>query len=325
MSVISISEKITFYEKIFGKGTLDRQGKNFSVRCPICEPVKKDKRKFTIRIEDDACHCWTCGFASRSLAKIIAKHGTRALMQEYKDKYCDDDQQAHEHFTGDTDTEEKLELPEGSCMLHLASKGNPDTRAVYRYLTEKRGLTDDDIWYYKICVSDAIRWRRKAIVPSFDANGELNYYVARAIDSNKQRYHNPRVDRLTVIFNELNVDWSSRLVICEGPFDMFKCGENATCILGSEFNNRHALFNKIVQHKTPVAVALDSDAQPKAHRIVRALSEYGIDVLIVDVGAHSDPGAMSKSEFEIALSSAHRVSWSRALLSRLSSISQVRL
>ena len=61
--------------------------------------------------------------------------------------------------------------------------------------------------------------RRRVIIPSFDSEGFLNYFTARAIDESTRKYVNPKVKRTDIIFNELNVDWKKELVIVEGPFD----------------------------------------------------------------------------------------------------------
>ena len=148
-------------------------------------------------------------------------------------------------------------------------------------------------------------------MPSFDSEGNLNYFVARAIDKNKKpKYDNPHVDHREVVFNEINIDWTKRLTIVEGPFDMTKCPENTTALLGSDFSEQHELFNKILLNNTPVALAMDGDMwDTKIPKIVKKLQEYDVDVVVVDVRPWGDPGNMSRAEFQNALKEAKQINW----------------
>ena len=90
------------------------------------------------------------------------------------------------------------------------------------------------------------------------------------------------------------------MTLVEGPFDLLKCNENATCLLGSSFGPDYLLFRKIVENETPVVLALDEDAKEKALTISRTLAEYGVEVAIMDVPEEKgDVGAMTKEEFRL--------------------------
>lgn len=323
MSSSDHAAKLKFIESLLGRGRLARNGKNFDVRCPSCAPRDHDKKKLAIRLSDDFNHCWTCDWKARSLVPLIRKFGTISQLREYGEKFA---RRRLVPVDDRTASDDVLVLPGGFRMLALAYKSDPDVRAAVKYVTS-RGLTERDMWYFKIGVSDDPRWHRRIIVPSFDANGELNYYVGRAIDrGRKPKYDNPDVDKLPIIFNELNIDWTGRLVICEGAFDLFKCGENAVPLLGSTLNEESALFNAILIHSTPVALALDADmATTKLPRLATKLLEYDIDVVVVDVSSYGDPGKMSKSEFNEALLSAKPFDWLSTFKNRLSSAASQRL
>ena len=113
------------------------------------------------------------------------------------------------------------------------------------------------------------------------------------------------------------------LVLCEGVFDMIKCGENSTPLLGSELNEMSLLFNKIVANRTPIILALDSDARKKMFKIYNKLIEYDIDVKVLDV--ITDPGDMSREDFREILPSAHILSWKDIVLERLNKAAQVNM
>jgi len=100
-----------------------------------------------------------------------------------------------------------------------------------------------------------------------------------------------------MVFNELFIDWSSELTLVEGPFDLVKCNDNATCLLGSFLARDSLLFQKIIEHKTPVLLALDPDAKIKTIKIARSLLEYDVPVRMLDHGEYDDVGDMTKQEF----------------------------
>lgn len=317
MTVRSLSDSISFFESIFGKGKISANGINFDVRCPICAPSDVSKKKLSIRTDNSANHCWVCGWKSRTIVPLIRKYGTEGQLSTYKHLFGESGTQGL--TTGEEDKkEEDIKLPEDFQLLALANVSDPDVKAAWRYILS-RGLTEKDVWYYKFGISSEPKWKRRIIMPSFDATGKLNYFVARAIDKGKKpKYDNPHVDHREVVFNEINIDWSKRLSIVEGPFDMTKCPENSTALLGSDFSEQHELFNKILVNNTPIFLALDGDMwDTKMPKIAKKLQEYDVDVLIVDVRPWGDPGSMSKPEFEIALKDAKIPSWQDNMLNRI--------
>lgn len=194
---------------------------------------------------------------------------------------------------------------------------DPSAWDVRRYL-KRRGVDESQGWFFKIGVSDDPAFIGRVVIPSFDAEGMLNFYTARTL-TNKQygKYLNASVNKTEIIFNEININWQKELTVTEGPFDLLRCNENATCILGSELNEHHFLFQSIIEHGTPVVLALDDDKQERQEKIAELLTSYNIHVRILDLGHHSDVGEMSGDAFDSALAEA-RV-WDRfnSLLRRI--------
>lgn len=328
MSVVTLSDKVRFIEQCFGAGRLARNSKNMDVRCPICDPKDPSKKKLAIRIDDDRNHCWTCGWRAHTLAPLLRKYSTLERLNEYREKFmtAEERERSRRCMIVDVQDEPKrLELPNDSKLLVMAGN-EPDARAAWRYVAD-RGLTERDMWYFKLCVSDEGRWRRRVIVPSFDAMGQLNYFVARAIDRSRQpRYDNPDHDKLPVIFNEINVDWTQQLVICEGVFDMFKCIDNTVPLLGSDLNEQSVLFNMIIANGTPIALALDGDMwETKTLKMAKKLADYDVSVVLVDTRSFGDPGSATKEQFAEALSLARPADWKSAFLTRLGRVSRTTL
>lgn len=324
---VTLTDKVRFYEKVFGSGRMARNCKNFDVRCPICAPKDPSKKKLAIHVEDDKVHCWVCGYKAYTLAPLIRKHGTLEQLVEYRDRFMPESTYTNRCIQVWIDSPEppKLELPADFRLLATATSRDPDLLAIRKYVHLDRKLTEDDLWYFKLGYSDEPRWRRRVIIPSFDKHGELNHFVARSIDRFKRpKYDAPEQVTGKIVFNEINVDWSKRLVLCEGAFDLMKCGDNAVPMLGSDLNEESALFNAILVHGTPIALALDSDMRlKKTPYVARKLMEYDIDVIIVQV--RTDPGDMSKKDFRSALKAAQPMDWNRHFLDRLENAARVRL
>lgn len=326
--VSSLTEKLRFIESVFGAGYLASNGKNFGVRCPFCASKDTSKKKLIIRVEDDLNHCWVCGFKAHTLAPLIRKFGTAAQFATYRELYMPEE--ARRRFKDITTVEEenkKLTLPGDFKLLTLCSTVDPDVRAAWGYLTS-RNVSVRDAWYFKLGISNEQRWKRRIIMPSFDAHGSLNYFVGRSFDANDRRfkYDNPELDKLPIVFNELNVDWKRRLVLCEGPFDAIKCGDNVVPLLGSDLNESSRLFNEILINETPIALALDGDMwRTKMPKIVKKLEEYNVTVDVVDVREWGDPGNMTKKQFKDALQSAMPLTWEGSFTERLEHASQIKL
>jgi hypothetical protein len=241
-------------------------------------------------------HCWVCGYKGHNLLPILKKYRPNKV-QEYVEKILgkkiDFDDDVVEEITAD--------LPNGFVFLGNKRKlEDPDIKSARFYL-KRRNISTADIWYYKLGTYTSGRFRRRIFMPSFDNNGELNFYAARSIDNDSFiKYINAEIPKKTIIFNHINIDWSKELTLVEGPFDLMRCNENATAILGSALPDDGLLFQEIIKHKTPILLALDADMPHKTHKIAKLLSEYSIDIRVLELDSFDDVGEMTKQQFETA-------------------------
>lgn len=298
-------EKIKFIESVFGAGRLSARSENIAVRCPVCESNDKTKRKLSVRLDDDLNHCWVCGWSARNLLPLLMKYGNSANVETYKREFLPLAQRKKDDV--------QIVLPTLPSDFKLLSchenSSDPDVKALLRYV-DSRGLSSRDIAYYALGFSDEFKYRRRIIIPSFDSDGFLNYVVSRAIDEDVwMRYVNSENPKSEIVFNDLKIDWKRPLNIVEGPFDLMKCPDNSTCLLGSEMNETHRLFVKILENSTPVVVCLDRDARKKAERMANKLLSYDIDVSLASLADDRDPGDLSKKDILDVLGSAKK--WSR--------------
>ena len=293
-------EKINFLRRVFGGADVSRDGQNVAVMCPNvdCQSRVLGKRKFSIHVASDRSHCWVCGYKTGKslLSALRQQKAGSAAIQEYVEKF----QATKQAVFSDTSPadEPTLDFPRDFLLLgkNLTSR-EVHVRQALAYL-RGRGLTDREIWYWKLGVSSQMKFARRIVVPSFDSEGMINFYTARSIDPEiYTKYVNADVDKVPVIFNELNIDWRLPLTVVEGPFDLMKCDENATCLQGSELTEDYLLFWRIVQHKTPTILALDADATRKAQKHAKLLKSYDVPVKILPLQGKKDVGEMTKREF----------------------------
>ena len=131
--------------------------------------------------------------------------------------------------------------------------------------------------------------------PSFDSDGDINYFVARSYNGDSYKYKNPKASK-NIVFNHLYIDWNKDLIIVEGIFDAVIAG-NSVPILGSTLRADSELIREIVRNDTPVFIALDPDAREKENKIIQTLLKYDIEMYKIDVSGYEDVGSMSKDVF----------------------------
>jgi hypothetical protein len=294
--MISLSERLSLLQKAFGKCVLSRDSTNVAIRCvnPECgSRSDTSKLKLVIKLNNELYHCWVCGIKGRSVLPLFQKYAP-AHVGRAKDIFSKTNLKAVEV----DDTPQEVELPNGFLLLakNLHSK-DPDVRAIFRYLSS-RGITEKELWRFKLGTSKSGNCRRRVIFPSLNIEGKINYWVARAIDEDrKPKYLNSRTAKKLVVFNEADLNFKKQLTIVEGPFDLVRCNDNTTCILGSSLSKSHALFQECARNLTPILLALDADMQQKTQKIASLLYSAGCDVKILPLGSYSDVGEMTKDQF----------------------------
>jgi hypothetical protein len=311
--VETFTSKIDFVRRALGEITVARDGVNIAAKCPSCGT--SGKRKFSINIENWSCHCWVCGIKGKNLYRILFKHVDENNAREFSERFLN-----QKILSSLKEEEFHVSLPGGFIPLCIElNSRDPDIRDCILYL-KSRGIYERDLWYFKLGSSKIGKFRRRIIVPSFDSEGSLNYFSARAIDESRYKYINSRAKKREIIFNEINIDWKKEITIVEGPFDLFKCNSNSTCLLGSVLSKGSYLFKKIVANQSPVLLGLDLDMKEKTLKIADLLSEYGCEVRILSMGKFNDVGEMSKNDFNKLKEISSRWTRERSLREKIASI-----
>lgn len=285
-----MDEKLSIITGFLGKSYKSNNEHLF--QCPFC---KHHKRKFSVNIQRGVYKCWICDQKGRNLYRLVRKFGSQKDREAWKafsgEKADLNDFESLFEEAGEDNFEQIVEMPPNFHTL----TGNVHFRVPLQYL-EKRGITRKDILKWKIGFCSDGPFKGRIIIPSFNENGDLNYFIARTFTDEYRRYKNPPVSR-DIVFNELYVDFDKEVTIVEGAFDAVKA-DNAVPILGSTIRETSRLFKKIVQNNTPVLLALDPDAKYKANNIKRLFFKYGIEVRELQYDDERDVGDMSKKEVE---------------------------
>ena len=101
----SAKEKIDFIQKVFGRCVIASDSVNVAVQCPSCGSGNESKKKFSIRIDTDVCHCWICGLKAKSLSPnsmpLISETIKKCLKKLNKENYIIDHIYLNYYETGD--------------------------------------------------------------------------------------------------------------------------------------------------------------------------------------------------------------------------------
>jgi DNA primase len=296
-----IEEKRKIVTQILG--SYWQKGEEHLYHCPYCGHHKK---KMSINFSNGYWKCWVCDTRGKNIYRIVRKFGNYQQRQKYRElQGLVDLTDFEEMFKEYNNIEEKqiLEMPEG--FVSLCNKDLPmDSTDAFRYLSS-RGIGRREILKWKIGYCKEGRYAGRIIVPSFDVEGDLNYFIARSYVGHGRRYLNPPSSR-DIVFNELNIDWDEPIILVEGVFDAIAAGNNAIPILGSTLREQSRLFQAIAIHDTPVYMALDSDAEKKAEWIIKSMLRYDLEVHKVPID-EEDVGEMDKQEFKDRMSEARKI------------------
>jgi DNA primase len=133
------------------------------------------------------------------------------------------------------------------------------------------------------------------IIPTYDANGKVNYFTARSFEKNPYiKYKNPSASR-DIIPNEHLVNWNIPIILCEGLFDAMAIKRNVIPLLGK--NIQSSLMKKVVTSLVDkIYIALDRDAMKQALRFCEMLLAEGKEVYLVDL-QDKDPSEMGFKNF----------------------------
>ncbi len=235
-----------------------------SFNCPVCDD-DRNKHNLEVNYIDNVFKCWSCGDSEGThgpLGKLFDKYGNKKQKKLYQVL-------KPETVVKREKPKKQLKLPEGFTLFKDSSPVYPVRRAAINYL-HNRGITDLMIEKYQIGFCDKGDHAGRIVIPSYDSNGELNYYIARSWNPmSRAKYKNPEAEKDKIIFWENLIDWNKDIYLVEGAFDGLFV-ENSIPMLGKHMSE--LLFNTIYKKaKGDVIICLDADAWQNAVKLYHEL------------------------------------------------------
>ena len=302
---------ITILDTTLGVGS-SLKGNEQQHHCPFCHHHKK---KLQVNLDTQQWHCWVCNSKGRSISSLLRKLNVDKRDLDRLHKIYGDE-------PAYSPTEEyviKLQLPKEFKQLHFKPSGlfNPIYNKAVHYLTQ-RGITDSEIVKYNIGYCEDGLYSGRIIIPSYDENGELNYFIARSFyEDEKMKYKNPPVNRDVIVF-ENQINWNEPITLVEGAFDAFSVKRNVIPLLGkfllSKLKNK--IFEKGVKE---ITIMLDSDAIEDSTKHSEWFMKNGIKVKnIIPTG--KDAGELGYEIVNQLIKTTTETGWDDLVLAKLNNV-----
>lgn len=298
---------IGLLQSVLGKSKPSTKG-NYAFHCPFC---KHHKPKLEVDPTTGFYNCWTCQPATkgRSLVNLLKKlHASSEQIAEMRTYFPDGKGEQSDK------TYKTVELPK-----EFVSLIKPSTKLSYRQAKAyvlKRGLTETDIVKYNIGYCESGKYSNSIIVPSYDANGRLNYFISRSFQKDPARkYDAPSCNKNELIGLEYYINWKVPVVLCEGIFDAIALKRNAVPLFGKTIPR--ALMMKLVQSDVKtVYLALDNDALKQSIDYAKQLLDLGKDVYLIELQG-KDPSELGFENVTKYLHTAKQMSFGDLLLKKM--------
>ena len=264
-----------------------KSNEEYLYKCPKCG---HHKRKLSVNFDKNVFKCWICDYSGKNIFYLVRSHGSHADKQDWKKvaNIVDFSEQEKEI--------QKIEVELPKEFITLTGKHiSPLSIPARKYLAD-RGITEEQIVWWKMGYCPDGKYTNRIVVPSFDMDGELTYFISRSYDNNWIKYLNPPAEK-DFIFNELYLDWNKDITIVEGVFDAVAVG-NAIPLLGSTIKEDSYVFQTIVEKCDTLYFALDADAAAKEDKIINLFMSYGIECYKIDTTGFDDVGEMDKATYK---------------------------
>jgi len=245
-----------------------------SFDCPACSEEKgmldgDGKGNLEINYNLNKFRCWACQDVNNmhgSVMKLLKRYGSTKNIRDYLLVKPDADEVR--------DKEHKdivVTLPEGYKKLSECTDKDYKANIANNYLYE-RGITDDIIKEFDIGYTIRGKFYNRIIIPSYDINGKLNYFIARwfSKEKTKLKYLNPEVEKQEIIFNEGKLNLDATIYLVEGATDHIVV-PNSIPLLGKYVSIK--LLELLHDHAMGyIVIVLDDDAKKDSINLYRQLN-----------------------------------------------------
>jgi len=282
---------LRFLENQLGKSKNTKRGFNqHAFKCPFClhhlEPGAKNLTPLEINFDDikhPKIHCWACNFAGGKNWKKLFKQN---ILIEFSallniPLFFEEQQEQNLKSLLTSKFLNLIKTPDSKTInlqtLEL-SENNFQKQLTLNYL-KQRNIFNEDIIRNKLSIS--LQKPQYVFLPSYDKKGKFNYYVGRNIlKTYYRKFENMNDHSSNIVFNEYRLDYQNPIFLVEGMFDYIKLtrhNHNVGFLMGAN-NQKNAVINNILYHKTPVILAFDNDKAGKqsTKRLKKIFTEHEI-------------------------------------------------
>jgi transcription elongation factor Elf1 len=266
---------------------LRKGGEELIYYCPNCH---HHKRKLEVCLEKGKkfgiFHCWTCSI-SGNLGKLLKIVNASTSYRDKLYKLLKDIGKFRKEIP--KNEYESLKLPDEFRSL-LISRNCPEYRNAMAYI-KRRGILDEDILRYNIGYCDDGPYEQHIIIPSYDAKGELNFFIGRRYYQSEGviPHKKPEVS-MNIVGFESFINYNEPINICEGVFDGIAIRNNAVPLFG-KFPSPKLREAMIINGTPRVNMILDNDAMEDAIKNCKIMMRLGIPVHFVKLDG-KDPSVL---------------------------------
>jgi DNA primase len=281
------SQLFSLLDRVLSQSAYIRKGEEAVYFCPFCSHYKK---KLEINVRTQEWHCWICNSCGKSIRSLFYK--LKAKPQYFDELY----KIIGTNWKRKNETEKRpqnMSLPDEFLPLWKPQHSSAYGQAM-SYLADRK-VSMDDILRYNIGYCEEGIYQQRVVVPSYDWNGDINFFAARAYHGgNSYKYMLPPWPKDFTGF-ELFVNWNelTGITLVEGVFDAMAVRNNAIPLFGTTMQF-HLKLNMVIHKVKRVNIVLDNDALKQAIDIfdrIEDLQSSQIDIHLVRLG-EKDPSVL---------------------------------
>jgi len=279
---------------------------NVAFICPFCN---HPKHKLEINISESSnkqghWHCWVCNNGGERITSLFYKlQYDKVVINELKKIlpkiYVTNNTKQKTIFDNTPITNDLLLFNSfiplynnNNSQKYLDNYKSFNFFECTQYLLS-RNIDIETIEKYKIHYSINNKYDKRLIIPSYDENFKLNYFVTRDYTETAFiPYKNPKLDKDDVIIFEHLINWNKPIFLVEGMFDAIELNDNTIPLLGKTIGKK--LLNRLQYNNTEVNLILDNDAYNESIKLSEILFNHGIENVYVTFLKEKDISEIGK-------------------------------
>ena len=271
--------------------------------------IQHHKPKLQINTQTGKWHCWVSNQGGHNLFQLLKQvNADRTLYKELSDVL------GSTYYSSEKKDKKEviLNLPKEAKPLWNGGDSVQKLHAL-KFVYE-RGLTMEDILRYNLhyCLSGV--YQNRIIIPSYDSDGQLNYFVGRDFYKGGMKYKNPPIPKDIIGF-DLYVNWDEPIILCEGVFDAMAIKNNSIPLFGKTILPK--LYKKIVEKRvSDITICLDDDAFDDSLKITSKFMDNGIRVNFVKLQG-KDPSDLGYKNMITQLNTSTEVNFKELMRMRI--------